>query len=185
MTARAQQCGSCGSTRSAAYVTLWPSRGDDSPLRDGLLAESRERIERRALEPPAVGELQLEVAERLFAERRLHEALYALDVAVAAAPQQFRVRLRRAECLAAVGRYRNALVELERARLLPADDLRSIAYYHELTRWVGERATQTHLRRTPRARPVRISWRAALADVHRRLAGGRTTEVRIALPELP
>lgn len=144
-------CGACGHRIDATFVTLWPepavnaAPSSQASLRGGLISEFEERAARNVQERPAAVDFLIGLADDLMRERRLHEARHLLDRVVAEAPAEFTVRLRRGECLAALGLYREALMDLERARVLPARDLKQVTYYRELHRWVGEQMTRKQL----------------------------------------
>ncbi len=115
-------CGACGRRSGAPLVTLWPepavnaAPSPQASLRGGLISEFEARVARNVQEGPAAVDFLIGLADDLMRDHRLYEAKHLLDRVVAEAPAEFAVRLRRGACLAALGLYREALLDLERAR---------------------------------------------------------------------
>lgn len=142
-----------GSAASAMIIRSPQAEEALGLLRSGLTADAEERLRASLAEAPADVELRLILAGLLLQRYAVHEAGALLDEAAALAPDEFLVRLRRGEYCARLGRYQDALSELERARRLPAPDLSTLLYCQELWRWVSERARQSCYQ--PDAEPYR------------------------------
>ena len=165
-------CPRCGRTLDDLHVSLWENSGGPlTPppavhsgeandalelLRDGLVAEAEQKLRASMREAPADVELRIILAGVLFQRYDVQEAGALYDEALALAPDDFIVRLRRAEYLARLGRFTDALVDLDAARRLPAPDFPTLLYCQELQRWVVSKASGSFVRNT--GPPKAVAW---------------------------
>jgi tetratricopeptide (TPR) repeat protein len=176
-------CPRCGRTLEDLHVSLWESSsGPDAPppkvhsaaanealdlLRAGLQAEAEERLQASLHESPADVEVRLMLADIALKRFEVQEAGALYDEAAAVAPDHFLARLRRAEFLARLGRYSDAVQDLSAARKLPAPDFQTLLYSQELYRWVSTRLQGTFTRTT--GPPKLPAWvRGLSARIRRR-----------------
>jgi tetratricopeptide (TPR) repeat protein len=157
-------CPRCGRTLDDLHVSLWENAsGPMTPppvirsaeantslelLRAGLVMEAEERLRASMHESPADVEVHLILADMLVKRFEIQEAGALYDEAAAVAPDHFLVRLRRAEFLARLGRYSDAVQDLSAARRLPAPDFQTLMYSQELYRWVSSRLQGSFTRTT-------------------------------------
>lgn len=162
-------CPRCGRSLDDLHLSLWqqvdgiaaPPVAARSPaaeealalLRSGLALEGEARLRASLHEAPADVELRLLLAETLVQRFEIQEAGALLDEATALAPGEFLVRLRRGEFLARLGRYTDALLDLEVAKGLAAPDFASMLYCTQLRRWVAERAASSFVRQATLPKP--------------------------------
>lgn len=180
-------CPRCGRTLDDLHVSIWENSGGPmtpppvirSPeanqalelLRAGLTAEAEEKLRASMHESSADVELRLILAGMLLERFQIQEAGALYDEALAIAPNEFLVRLRRAEFLARLGRYAEAFEDLNAGRRLPAPDFPTLLYSQELHRWVTSRMQGSFTRTT--GPPKLPSWVGHLRARLRK----RTTEL--------
>jgi tetratricopeptide (TPR) repeat protein len=185
-------CPRCGRNLEDLYLTLWQNpEGALVPpvtvrapgatealdlLKSGLVAEAEQRLRSSLREAPADIELRLILADVLVQRFEIQEANALLDEALAMAPDEFMVRLRRGEFLTRVGRNPEALSELDAAQGLPAPNVQALVFCRELRRCVADRARGSFVRQT--TLPKRPEWLERVGARLRRARPRRGPEAR-------
>lgn len=185
-------CPRCGRNLEDLYLTLWQNpEGALVPpvtirapcatealelLKSGLVAEAEARLRASIQEAPAEVELRLILADVLVQRFEIQEAGALLDEALAMAPDEFMVRLRRGELLTRVGRDPEALSELDAAQQLPAPNVQALVFCRELRRCVADRARGSFVRQS--TLPKRPEWLGQVSARLRRARPRRSQEPR-------